>query len=223
MKVAIMQPTFFPWVGYFSLIKAVDLFVFLDDVEYSHQSWQTRNHFCILGQSQWLSIPVSSSTKTIIKDVKIHNPKRFLNKMHRTLQQSYAKAGNSSLLPLFFDYIENINVEMLGDFNIEVIKFFTKYLDINTQFLKSSMLEIEGAKNDKVNSILHAVSASRYICAPGSRDYMIEFGLDKFCCPVEFYDYANSVRVSNANKYGNNMSIFDTVMFYSKKKILCEI
>jgi hypothetical protein len=223
MKVAIMQPTFFPWVGYFSLIKAVDLFVFLDDVEYSHQSWQTRNYFCISGRSQWLSIPVSSSSTTIIKDAKIHNPTRFLNKMQRTLKQSYSKAENSSLLPLFFDHIENKNIELLGEFNMEVIDFFTRYLHINTQFVKSSMLEVEGAKSDKVNSILNAVSASCYICAPGSRDYMVDYGLDKFCCPVQFYDYANSASVSNVDKYGINMSIFDSIMCYSKKEILNEI
>jgi hypothetical protein len=223
MKVAIMQPTFFPWVGYFSLIKAVDLFVFLDDVQYTNRSWQTRNHFRISDQSQLLSIPVSSSSTTIIKDAKIHNPTRFLTKMHKTLKHSYSRAENSSLLPVFFGHIENKNIEMLGEFNMEVIEFFTRYLDINTQFLKSSMLEVEGAKSDKINSILHTVSASRYICAPGSRDYMVDYGLNKFCCPVEFYDYANSASVSNVNKYGVNMSIFDSIMCYSKKEILSEI
>ena len=59
MNVSIMQPTFVPWLGYFDLMKSSDIFVLLDSVKISKQSWQTRNVFNLTNGPQWLSVPIS--------------------------------------------------------------------------------------------------------------------------------------------------------------------
>ena len=58
MYCAISQPCYLPWIGYFNLINNVDTFVFLDDVEFSHQSWQHRNKIIINKDSHLLTLPV---------------------------------------------------------------------------------------------------------------------------------------------------------------------
>ena len=58
MKIGIMQPTFVPWAGYFGLIKFVDKFVFLDDVQFDSRSWQQRNKIYNNNSSTWLTVPV---------------------------------------------------------------------------------------------------------------------------------------------------------------------
>ena len=57
-KIAIMQPTFLPWVGYFDLIDQVDIFVFLNDVQFQKQTWQHRNKILTKNGLQWITVPV---------------------------------------------------------------------------------------------------------------------------------------------------------------------
>ena len=58
MRVAISQPTYLPWLGYFDLIDQVDVFVLLDDVQFEKQSWQQRNRIKTPAGLQWLTVPV---------------------------------------------------------------------------------------------------------------------------------------------------------------------
>jgi hypothetical protein len=60
MMCAIMQPTYFPWAGYFSLLGMVDVFVFLDDVQFVRGSWQNRNRVLVAGEEHWITFPVAS-------------------------------------------------------------------------------------------------------------------------------------------------------------------
>ena len=58
MKTAIMQPTFIPWAGYFGLIKLVDQFVFLDDVQFDRRSWQQRNKIFENDKASFVTVPI---------------------------------------------------------------------------------------------------------------------------------------------------------------------
>lgn len=220
MKVAIMQPTFFPWAGYFSMINEVDVFVFLDDVEYSHQSWQSRNYFEVSGLTKWISLPISSSSNEIIKNIKIDNLPRFLNKTSKTLKQSYAKCPRNDISDDLFECLKYQNIEFVSDFNIFVIKYFCKYLDINTEFICSSQLGVTGQKSEKVKEILKSIEATSYVSSPGSRNYMIEYGLENFNCEIEFFNYRSSADVTDLKRLGSNMSIYHTIRHYSKEEIL---
>ena len=82
MNVSIMQPTFVPWLGYFDLMKSSDIFVLLDSVKISKQSWQTRNVFNLTNGPQWLSVPISSS-QCSINETTITNYDRFMKKLKK--------------------------------------------------------------------------------------------------------------------------------------------
>ena len=58
MKIAIMQPTFLPWIGYFKLISEVDTFIFFDDAQYSKSSWHNRNRILVKNHINWLTLPI---------------------------------------------------------------------------------------------------------------------------------------------------------------------
>ena len=76
MKIAIAQPTYLPWLGYFDLIDQVDKFVLLDTVQFEKQSWQQRNRLKTPDGLQWLTVPVKikgRSTQTI-REVEIAEP-----------------------------------------------------------------------------------------------------------------------------------------------------
>ena len=224
MKVSIMQPTFLPWVGYFSIIKSSDIFVLLDDVGYSRQSWQTRNRFYISGKVKWLSIPVKASLNTNINQVKIFNLNNFINKTKKSLIQSYSKSKNIEFIELLFEYIKKKEVKNLASFNTRSIIFCKNYLNIKCRMITSSSLSIDAnKKEDKIIKILKNLKAEEYICATGSKEYMQNYGLDKFPCSVNFYNYKRAKSISGFEKFNENLSIVHSLLSYSVKRINEEI
>ena len=93
MRVAIMQPTYLPWIGYFGLINSVDLFVFLNSVQFDKRSWQQRNKIKSPKGSLYLTVPVLSKgfSKQIIKDVKIEQNQEFYKKHINSIKHNYNK------------------------------------------------------------------------------------------------------------------------------------
>ena len=110
MKIAIMQPTYIPWCGYFALLDFVDFFVFLDSVQFAKRSWQQRNQIKTLDGPKWLSIPVISSGRyqQKIKDVERIEPASCANRHISILKQSYGSASS-------FDRFNNEIFDRLGD------------------------------------------------------------------------------------------------------------
>ena len=86
MIVAIMQPTYLPWVGYFNLINKSEYFVFLDDVQFDKRSWQQRNKIIINSNQRYLTVPVLSKNKYLQKlsEVKIDNSEKWQKVLLRT-------------------------------------------------------------------------------------------------------------------------------------------
>ena len=100
MKVAIMQPTYLPWSGYFGLMQAVDVFVLLDSVQFTRRSWQQRNQIKTARGGQWLSVPVLSKGKRdqLIREVEVDQSSGFAAIHRKSIEMSYAKT------PYFNEY-----------------------------------------------------------------------------------------------------------------------
>ena len=91
MKIAIHQPNFFPWAGYFYKIYLSDIFVFLDDVQYSKNSYTNRASIILEQKSSWLTIPIKSSLKTKIYDIQVADSlwkKKHLSKLVNAYKRS---------------------------------------------------------------------------------------------------------------------------------------
>jgi hypothetical protein len=196
MKVGIMQPTFFPWVGFFELINATDRFVFLDSVELSKQSWQTRNVFKQSNGLGWQSIPVSGSSQSVISNSEINNFRRFIGKLSRTVLQAHSKSQHVEIISDFFNGIDNERFNTVADFNIYTIKYFSKLLSIKTEFLKSSDMCVQGEKDGLIIEILKKSDCDTYIASPGSRSYMEIFGIHNYPITVDFFNYSKSMDAS---------------------------
>ena len=177
--VAIMQPTYLPWIGYFDLIHQVDCFVFLDSVQFNKRSWQQRNRIKGTDQVVWLTVPVLSKGRQDqrIIDVEIGPDRAFGEKHFRTIQHAYAKA------PFLQDYLGTLSDILrqphhrLVDLNIELICWLCKSLGIETKMLRSSSLRVEGTRVELLTGICNALGADRYLSAAGSRDYIEENNL----------------------------------------------
>jgi hypothetical protein len=174
--VAIMQPTFLPWAGYFALMLQAETFVFLDSVQFVRRSWQQRNRIKVPGGTLWLTVPVLSrgAREQLISDVQIDHTGGWIEKMIRTITHHYARA------PHFAPYADAVFAilrkrhERLADLSIELIAHLQGALGIECTLLRSSALGGKGHKADLLASLCAELGAKTYVAAVGSKEYIDE-------------------------------------------------
>ncbi len=173
--IAIMQPTFLPWIGYMAMIDRSETFVFLDSVQFSKRSWQQRNQVKTPHGARLISVPVLSKGKRdqLIKDVEIVSEGQVIANLCNIIKANYVRA------PCFSRYQEELfhvmnSSRKLSQLNINLIKFFAKELDINTNFVVSHEIDSGAHKADLLVTICKALGAKQYLSAPGSRKYIEE-------------------------------------------------
>ena len=180
MNCSIMQPSYFPWAGYFNLIKEADLFVFLDDAQFSKNSWHKRNKILINCKESWIGLPIKKKRlNALLIETEIDNSKDWKNKHLKTLKQNYCKHPFKDETIEIFEFIEKLDENNLAKFNIKIIKFISKKMNFNTKFINSSQLNISKKRTAKIIEILNYFKASRYISPIGATEYLIEDNFNK--------------------------------------------
>ena len=168
-----MQPTYLPWSGYFNLISSSDCFVFLDDVQFEKQSWQNRNRIAQNSNILWLTVPLEKAKlDCMIKDIKISSSSQWKKKHIRSLSQSYAKARFSEeILSMIIPILERDN-KFLIDLTIPIISKISKSLGFNKTLIKSSELQQQGKKSEKLINICNHLKANKYLSPLGAKVYL---------------------------------------------------
>lgn len=192
MKIAIMQPTYLPWVGYFAMIASVDLFVILDDVQFARRSWQQRNRIKSANGELWLTVPVASKNNRdqLINQVKIVEEQQPLLKHAKTIETCYKKSKHyDEYAKALFD-IYHIQNSSLCRLNTDIICWLNSCFKINTPIVNSSTLPAHGAKGDRLVSICKALNATKYIAAPASENYLSESdSFERAGIELEYFNY----------------------------------
>lgn len=219
MRVGIMQPYLFPYLGYYQLIKAVDTFVIYDDVNYIKQGWINRNRILMNGSDFMFTINLrgSSSFKKINEIEVIGNN----HKLTKTIEQAYCKA------PFFKDVFPLI-AHILMDKEPNLARYLTnslnnviEYLNIRVSVLISSEIEkdtsLKGA--EKSIDICRKLKTTNYINAIGgqelySKEMFAENGLI-----LNFIKSNPIVYTQFKNQFVANLSIIDVMMFNSPSEI----
>lgn len=176
MKCAVMQPTYFPWIGYFDLIDSVDKFVFLDNVKLEKCSWHTRNRIKIPQGEVYLTIPIRRTKgrdQMIIKEALVNYTSPWAEKHLKTIEQSYSKAKfKNEALPFVRDLLEN-KATHLADITVNIVKEIARKIGIETQFILSSNIDgITGTKDELLANIVMAVECDEYISPYSAGEYI---------------------------------------------------
>lgn len=174
--IAIMQPTYLPWIGYFGMIDRADRFVFLDSVQFARRSWQQRNRIKTANGVQMLTVPVlkKGAREQTIAEVQIDTAARFAEKHRRAIEHALGKA------PYFKDYsgplfaILEGGHERLAELNVALIRWLCEAFGIEADFARSSEITAEGSKADLLAALCRALDGDVYLSAPGSADYIEE-------------------------------------------------
>lgn len=176
MKIAISQPGYLPWAGFFDLIDQVDYFLLLDDAQFVRQSWDQRNRIKTPTGLQWLTVPIVFRGRfgQPLLEVEIRDPE-FSEKHLRAVEVNYGKAR------YFERYFGNLKklLEKHGpgarliDLNIELIQWLARELAVTTPMGRTSELGVEGKRSARLVSICQKLGAEDYL-SPRSATYLLE-------------------------------------------------
>jgi len=231
LKIAIMQPTFNPWLGYFDLIDYVDTFIFLDTVQLNQQSWQTRNKIKIQDKELMISIPIEKNKnkkELFIKDALIDFRKfDFRKKLLRTIKQNYKKSKHYDDV---FDFISELilyETKYLSEYNINIIRNISKKLEINSKILILSNTDYisDTKKGDLVLDICKYFGVSKYVSPIGAKEYLDKSLNDfkSFNIEVEYQHYNHPQYTQIGDTFIPYVGILDLLMnegFENSKKII---
>lgn len=173
--IAIHQPNYIPWLGYYYKIYQSDIFVFLDDAQFSNQGMHNYTYIKTQSGPFRLKYPVKQSLGDKILDVHAKDELGWKEKHLSILQANYGKA--EYFKPVFDEYRElliSISDQNIADLNIAIIKFFCKKLGINAEFIKSSELNLNLSKTEKIIAICKALGANVYYSGTGAKAYQTE-------------------------------------------------
>lgn len=216
MKLAIMQPYFFPYLGYFQMFNAVDKFVLLDDVNFIMRGYINRNSILLNGKAHKFSIPLEKpSQNKLINEIKLNFSQKDKENFLKTIQLAYKKA------PFYKDFYPILESIVLNEENdlTKYLKFsFEKakeYLNLDTEILISSEIEKDNTlkAQDRIIEINKKLGSTTYINAIGgqelyNRDDFKAVGMElKFIKmePVEYKQFKN--------EFVPNLSMIDVLMF----------
>jgi len=173
MKVAIMQPTFLPWMGYFALLSSVEHFIFLDDVNYARRSWQSRNRIRTPQGELLISIPVTrESSSLLINQVKVASSYNHA-KLLKQLSSNYKHTPYGKQCLEIVDSAFESSEGSLAAFNIGIITRIVKLCEFTTRLsVASEIPDISGIKAQRLYSICKSVNASQYLSPVGSLEYL---------------------------------------------------
>ena len=174
--VAIHQPNFLPWLGFFDKIVRSDVFVLLDNVQFPKKggTWTNRVQILMNGQPNWLTVPVDRSfhgTK-LINEMLINNNTEWREKMLKSIHQNYIKAPYFKEIMPLVDFLINNFTENLAEYNIKAIHTLTEQMGLSTDhFILASNLDTEGSSNELLISITKEVGGNTYMCGGGAGGY----------------------------------------------------
>lgn len=212
--VCIMQPHFLPWAGYMNLIHNSNEFVFLNDVYFQKQSWQTRNRILINGQVKYISFPIKGqSSKKLITEVELDNHELNLKKVIRKIEQSYARSPFKSDLTDVLDIIASQTTENLVTLNTNLISDICVKLSINAEFHHSENFAKRNSRVARIVDIIKSLSADIYVSPAGSEEYLTASKyVQETSVPVSFQEFHCGVYTQQkVDSFQSHLSIVDVI------------
>ena len=219
-----MQPYFFPYIGYFHLIKSVDEFVIYDNIQYTKKGWINRNRILSNGEDKILTIPIKKDSDYLnIQDRIIADSwGNDKNKLLNIINNSYKKSPQfNNIFPIVHECLSSLEVNLFK-FILNSLTILNSYLEIKTKIITSSDINIDHSlkSQDKVMAICKNLKATTYINAIGGQElYNVEDFSNKDI-KLKFIKSNPLVYKQYKNEFIPWLSILDVLFFNDKKDII---
>ena len=211
MKVAIHQPNYLPYVGFFHKLSLADTFVIMDDTQYD-KKFTNRNKIKVPGNWIWLTVPINKKHKFVAnKIVEINNEENWQSDHFEKINRSYS---NSKFFKknykAFFEKIYSKKWDHLFTLNYELIIQLIDWLDIKIEVIKESELNINGNSTERLVNISKKIGAETYVSGIGGKEYMNEKMFETNNIKIEYQNFKCPIykQVFNS-EFIPNLSIID--------------
>lgn len=210
-----MQPTYLPWLGYFNLMASVEHFVFLDNVQFSKQSWQQRNRVIVNDRLLWLTVPVLSHGRSdqLIDQVEVKNDTNWRSKHQKTIAEACRGAPSGKLVMDLISEVLAKDENHLCEINISLITAIADLLQLKCKTVRASHLGCPGGRSDRLLAICRKLGATEYFSPSGSREYLEADGVFANAhFPVAYQQFSPpAYRTAEPIAAGENPSIIDAI------------
>jgi hypothetical protein len=222
MRLAVMQPYVFPYLGYYQLVRSVDTFVFFDDVNFIVKGWINRNNILLQNQAHKFTIPLSKASQNRkINEIEISEYPKWRTDFLKLIAQSYKKAPHFTF---FYGWLEKFLSEkeyrLIGELAADSVRGIATLLDLRTEFIRSSDLDYNRADandgQEKILDICSILKASTYInpqSAEGlglyDKDRFSKAGLELFFIKMRAIEYPQFPK----GTFVPYLSMLDVMMF----------
>jgi hypothetical protein len=217
MRVAIMQPYFLPYIGYFQLIKSADIFVLADEYQFTKKGWINRNRAILNNRVETFTLAVSSDGDSICEK-KLHR-EEDRKSLFRKLKQSYVDSPNSQNINARIEEFFHSEEEYLFPLIEKSIASICDFLAIDTQILRLSALdnnkELKGI--DRVQDIVKNLGGDTYLNSEGGREIYFK---DAFTCnglELEFLEHNPKPYEQLIPGFVDRLSIIDLLYMHKNK------
>jgi hypothetical protein len=220
MIVAVHQPQYLPWIGYFHKIDQADVFVLLDTVQFKKNEWQNRNRIKTAQGWQWLTVPVLYRYPQLIQEVSINNKVQWQHKHRQAIISNYTKAPHYELLEPFFEEIFSLSWEIISQLNIEAVRRLTGILGLDTPlYIASEIGAFPEDPDERLIAITRHFGAETYLAGGGGRGYMDLNKYDKAGVQVVFQDFRHPVYDQLFGEFEPFMSVIDLIFNHGSESL----
>jgi hypothetical protein len=211
MRVAIHQPNFLPWLGYFYKMVQADIFVILDNVQYEKNGYTNRCQIKTPQGPHWLTLPVQRNFPQMINEAELANYERENKRILKTICQNYQKAKYFNYLFVELKKILEKDWEYLSALNIELLKFIKDKLEIKTRLEIASDYNLSGKSTDLLINLCQIFNGDVYLSGGGGKKYQDEESFKRFGIKLEYLDF---IHPTYSQLWGNfilSFSIIDLI------------
>lgn len=228
-QVAICQPHYIPWIGYFEMIDRVDEFIFLDDVDVIQRDWKTRNRIRkerTSAETKWLSVPIAHECRrlTPIAEARIGGDGTWQKRHLDAFAMVYAETPFFGEAKALFEECLAVEAATLGDLNVHMVRRTCAHLGITTSTQRASETPTEGCKTDKLAALSEIAGATTYLANNGSAGYLEPERFTSSGIAVTFQDYEHPTYAQSSGKQSlpflSHLSIFDLIANHGPNSLM---
>lgn len=215
VRLAVLQPSYLPWLGYLEQIAKSDVFVFYDDVQFDKNGWRNRNRIRTSATEgwSWLTIPVRiESHFPPINTVRINDVTPWRRKHRKTIEMAYAKAPHRQLFERYFGEFFSGEGDLLVDAAIDSIKALMTAYGLDTPTYRSSELGVFGDRNSRLLNLCKHFNATHYYSGAAAKVYLDEAMFEREGITVEWQDYKHPIYKQVAEPFISHLSALDAFL-----------
>lgn len=189
MIVAIHQPDYIPWLGLYYKMAHSDVFVYLDDAQYSNEADHNVNKIKTPQGEFKLKVPVEQHLGDLICNVRTKDELKWKEKHLKTLKMNYAKSPHFETIYPGFENVILSHSGSIAELNIAINRYICDGFGIHTRILKSSDMSINSVREERVIDICLAVGGTEYLSGNGAKVYQTESHFTNRGLKLTYLDY----------------------------------